>query len=190
MSAPVLEVRSVPLDDPLVVVLLDELFHEYRTRYSDVLGELADDRHVAVFRREGADEFVAPDGDLVLLIEGGAPVAGGALRRRTEPELGDPDRRRPGSAHDADGRPLVRTAELKRIWTHSGHRRRGLGRRVLVELETRALALGYQRVYLTTGPRQPEAVGLYLAAGYTPLFDPAAVVADAVLGARPFEKWL
>jgi hypothetical protein len=28
-------------------------------------------------------------------------------------------------------------------------------------------------VYLTTGPRQPEARDLYLATGWTPLFDPA-----------------
>jgi hypothetical protein len=28
-------------------------------------------------------------------------------------------------------------------------------------------------MYLTTGPRQPEARDLYLAAGWTPLFDPA-----------------
>ena len=30
---------------------------------------------------------------------------------------------------------------------------------------------GYRRIYLTTGPRQPEAKNLYLATGYTPLFD-------------------
>ena len=46
--------------------------------------------------------------------------------------------------------------------------------------------LGYPRLYLTTGPRQPEAVGLYLRAGYTPLFDPAA----EATGPLPFEKWL
>ncbi|MBN1092928.1 hypothetical protein JKP75_10355 [Blastococcus sp. TML/M2B] len=33
---------------------------------------------------------------------------------------------------------------------------------------------GYTRLYLTTGPLQPEARALYLAAGWTPLFDPAA----------------
>jgi hypothetical protein len=44
---------------------------------------------------------------------------------------------------------------------------------VLTELERRAAARGYRRMYLTTGPRQPEARDLYLAAGWTPLFDPA-----------------
>jgi ribosomal protein S18 acetylase RimI-like enzyme len=201
-----LEVRSVRLDDPLASVLLDELFVEYRDRYADLLGvedldaaSLA--RYVAEFRAEGLEEFLPPDGDLVLLLAGGTPVAGGAFRRRTEPELGEPARRapRPGArsgegeaTHDDDGTPLVPTAELKRIWTHSAHRRRGLARQVLAELERRAAERGYERVYLTTGPRQPEAVGLYVAAGYTPLYDPVAVVAappDA-LSPRPFDKWL
>ncbi len=191
-----LEIRSVRLDDPLAGVLLDELFVEYRDRYADLLGlegltPEAVERHVAEFRAEG---FLPPDGDLVLLLAGGAPVAGGAFRRRTEPELGEASRRTSGwgSTHDVDGTPLVATAELKRIWTHSAHRRRGLARQVLAELERRAAERGYVRAYLTTGPRQPEAVGLYVAAGYTPLFDPVAVTRDApdVLLPRPFEKWL
>ncbi|MCG8928041.1 GNAT family N-acetyltransferase [Lentzea sp. CC55] len=80
--------------------------------------------------------------------------------------------------HDAE------TAELKRIWTHSSHRRRGLARRVLLLLEAEASRLGHRRLYLTTGPRQPEARGLYLAAGYTPLFD----VTVPPAGPLPFEK--
>jgi hypothetical protein len=44
---------------------------------------------------------------------------------------------------------------------------------VLAELERRAAGSGYTRMSLTTGPLQPEARALYLAAGWTPLFDPA-----------------
>jgi len=44
----------------------------------------------------------------------------------------------------------------------------------MAELEAAAVELGYQRIHLTTGPRQPEARNLYLAAGYTPRFDAAA----------------
>ena len=44
----------------------------------------------------------------------------------------------------------------------------------MAELEAAALGLGYTRIHLTTGPRQPEAAGLYLEAGYTPRFDVAA----------------
>lgn len=80
------------------------------------------------------------------------------------------------------------TAELKRIWTHSAHRRRGLARRVLDELEREITARGYRRIYLTTGPRQPEAKGLYLATGYTPLYDPE--LPPEQIGKHPFEKEL
>ena len=44
----------------------------------------------------------------------------------------------------------------------------------MAELESAAVDLGYRRIHLTTGPRQPEARNLYLAAGYTPRFDPNA----------------
>lgn len=48
---------------------------------------------------------------------------------------------------------------------------RGLARLVLAELEALAARRGYTRVYLTTGPRQPEAKYLYLTSGYEPQFD-------------------
>lgn len=78
------------------------------------------------------------------------------------------------------------TTEFKRIWTHAAHRRQGLSRRVLAELEAEAARRGYVRVFLTTGPRQPEAIALYLGTGYTPLFD---VDADPEqIGLHSFEK--
>ncbi|UED86442.1 GNAT family N-acetyltransferase [Streptomyces profundus] len=110
------------------------------------------------------DEFAPPHGLLLLLLHRGDTVAGGAYRR-----------------YDAH------TAELKRIWTHSAHRRQGLARRVVAELE-RAAARSYRRIWLTTGPRQPEARDLYLDAGYTPLFDMAAD--PETLPYLPFEKHL
>ncbi|WP_275558627.1 GNAT family N-acetyltransferase [Streptomyces sp. 5-6(2022)] len=156
-SQPQLTVVRVTVDDPRVEPLLRELAHEYSTRY----GRAADGE----LNRYPAEEFAPPHGELLLLLEGGEPVAGGAYRRYDE-----------------------RTAELKRIWTHSGHRRRGLARRVVAELERSAAERGYRRIYLTTGPRQPEARGLYLATGYTPLFD---VSADPeTIGPLPFEKGL
>jgi GNAT superfamily N-acetyltransferase len=157
MSAPALEARLVPYTDPLVRPLLAELDHEYTVRYGHTLGDL--DQEAS----RGAAEFAAPDGGLLLLLIDGIPVAGGAFRRL-----------------DGD------TAELKRIWTDSAHRRRGLGRQVLVELEREIADRGYRRVYLTTGPRQPEAKALYLAAGYTPLFD--LDVPPELVGKHPFEK--
>jgi GNAT superfamily N-acetyltransferase len=158
---PRLEVRPAVLSDPLVQPLLQELEHEYTTRYpslADASREL---------ERYPAEEFEPGNGGLlILLLQDGEPVAGGAYRRY------DP-----------------RTAELKRIWTHSAHRRRGLARRVVHELEQAAAAAGYQRVYLTTGPRQPEAKGLYLVTGYTALFDLAADP-ETLGGPLPFAKSL
>jgi len=113
--------------------------------------------------RHPAEEFAPPHGLLLLLLRDGEPVAGGAYRR-----------------YDAH------TAELKRMWTAAGHRRQGLGRRVLAELESAARAAGYRRIFLTTGPLQPEAKGLYLATGYTPLFDVAEQPAE--FRPLPFEK--
>ncbi|AHH95602.1 GNAT family N-acetyltransferase [Kutzneria viridogrisea] len=112
-----------------------------------------------------AEQFAPPHGAFLLLFEQGQPVAGGAFRRYDE-----------------------HTAELKRIWTHSAYRRQGWGRRVVAELEQEAVRRGYRRIYLTTGPRQPEARGLYLETGYRPLFDLRAD--PETIGPLPFEKVL
>ncbi|MFH9001704.1 GNAT family N-acetyltransferase [Streptomyces afghaniensis] len=155
-SAPELTFIHVPVSDPRVEPLLRELGHEYSMRYGK-------DAHAEIASYPD-DEFTEPHGGLLLLLlERGEPVAGGAFRR-----------------YD------LATAELKRIWTHSAHRRRGLARRVVAELEREAALRGYRRIFLTTGPRQPEARALYLATGYTPLFDTEADPES--IGPLPFEK--
>jgi GNAT superfamily N-acetyltransferase len=93
--------------------------------------------------RYPAEAFAPPWGVLLILREHGESVAGGAFKRYDD-----------------------HTAEIKRMWTHSAHRRRGLARRVLAELEAEAKRRGYRRLVLTTGPKQPEAAALYLATGY------------------------
>jgi putative acetyltransferase len=59
------------------------------------------------------------------------------------------------------------TAELKRVYVVPEFRRTGIARRLVAELERRAVEGGFQFVRLETGKRQPEAVALYEAAGYT-----------------------
>jgi GNAT superfamily N-acetyltransferase len=139
------EVVVVHPDDPRAAPLFTELAAEYDARYGDLFGGAAQE-----LTRYPAELFTAPHGAFVLLLEDGVAVAGGAFK-----------------PHPDDG-----TVEVKRMWTAATHRQRGLARRVLVELEALAAARGARRVFLTTGPRQPEARNLYLAAGYTPLFDP------------------
>ncbi|MER7006179.1 GNAT family N-acetyltransferase [Dactylosporangium sp. NPDC000555] len=115
-------------------------------------------------RRHPAAEFVAPGGAFLLVLDRGLAVAGGAFRRYDDA-----------------------TAEFKRVWTHRPYRRTGLASAVLRELEAEAARRGYRRIYLTTGPRQPEAVALYHRTGYRRLADQADPAYDDELA---FEKLL
>ncbi len=45
-------------------------------------------------------------------------------------------------------------------------RRRGVGRRLLAELEARAAMFGFTALRLETGNRQPEAIALYESSGF------------------------
>ena len=100
-------------------------------------------------RDHPADQFQPPDGGMLIGLIDDQPVTGGAFRRL-----------------DAD------TAELKRIWTDSKHRRQGFAKVLLAALEAEIAGRGYRRVYLTTGDRQPEAEALYQSAGYSRLAEP------------------
>jgi ribosomal protein S18 acetylase RimI-like enzyme len=135
---------TVGQHDPLAEPLLAELAVEYAQRYGGTAERVA-----AWLRSYPAAEFAAPGGGLLIGILDGQPVTGGAFRR----------------FDDA-------TAELKRIWTDSRYRRRGLAKALLAELEAEIAARGYRRVYLTTGDRQPEAEALYLSSGYVLLAEP------------------
>ena len=141
--------------------LIEQLTVEYRNRYGNYFGEDSS----AEMNRYPPERFADPDGAFVLLLRDGRPIAGGAFMRYDE-----------------------NTAEFKRMWTDADHRRQGLAQRVLVELESRAAAKGYSRVYLTTGFRQPEAAKLYLKAGYTALFD--LTIDPEIVQILPFEKAL
>jgi GNAT superfamily N-acetyltransferase len=146
MSELVASVRFVTVGqhDPLAEPLLAELAVEYSGRYGGTAEQMRGwlDNHPA-------EAFAPPDGGLLVGLLEGRPVTGGAFQR-----------------FDAD------TAELKRIWTDSRHRKRGYAKVLLAELEAEIARRGYRRVYLTTGNRQPEAEALYTSAGYTRLAEP------------------
>ncbi len=59
--------------------------------------------------------------------------------------------------------------ELKRMYVVPALRGRGLSRLILTALEEIAVGRGLHRLVLETGIEQPEAVGLYLSAGYEPI---------------------
>lgn len=132
-------------DDPRAAPLVDELSREYDERYG-----LNDGIPSSVeLSRYPAELFTSEHGGAFLLVlRGDEIVAGGAFKRED-----------------------AATVEIKRVWTSSQHRRQGLARLVMAELEREASARGNRAAVLTTGARQPEAVALYLRLGYTPLFD-------------------
>ena len=61
-------------------------------------------------------------------------------------------------------------------------RRQGLGWRLLEELEAAARELGYARIRLDTGPRQPHAQAMYERAGYHPIDEYNSQLAGLLLG--------
>ena len=93
-----------------------------------------------------ASEFAPPDGAFLLALADGQPVGCVGLRR-----------------HDAT------MAEIKRMYVPTAHRRRGFGRVLLRTAEERARVLGYTRILLETGSKQPEAIALYTSDGYRPV---------------------
>jgi GNAT superfamily N-acetyltransferase len=137
----VLELRSVPYGDPDAVALVARVQEEYVERYG------------------GPDEtplepamFDPPEGLFLVAYLDGVPVATGAWRRTGVRALG-------GSIG----------AEIKRMYVVPEERGRGLARRILAELESTAVAAGYDLMVLETGLMQPEAIGLYESSGYLPV---------------------
>jgi len=140
-----LEIVTTSPNDPRAEPLIGDLARDYDERYEPNDGVPSSFE----LRRYPAELFTAElGGTFVLVLDDGETVAGGAFQRI-----------------DAD------TVEVKRVWTSPHHRRKGYSRLVMRHLEHTAEAMGYSTVELTTGARQPEAVGLYLALGYEPQFD-------------------
>ena len=91
-----------------------------------------------------AEQMAQPDTTVFLAREYGAAVACGALRRHPE-----------------------RTGEVKRMYTVPSHQGRGLGGRILDEIEALAREEGLARLVLETGDRHPAAWRVYERAGFT-----------------------
>lgn len=128
--------------------VLKELVRDYHERYGDIEGH---DAHAEVYDGTAETFLEANRGAFVALIDGDTVIATGGIRHLDEA-----------------------TAEFKKIWAHPDRRGQGLARRMLEKLEEVSRDLGYEKVYLMTGPRQPEADRLYQRSGYTPHFEPDA----------------
>ncbi|GAA1997320.1 GNAT family N-acetyltransferase [Nocardiopsis rhodophaea] len=165
-------VRSVAITDPLATPMLTELTAEYCRRYGEENGRYE-------MNSIPDSDFAPPDGGVLLLEHDGEVIAGGAFRR-WEHDL---------EQAAATGGGLGGTVEFKRVWTARAHRRRGLARRVMAELEAAARRAGYRTAFLITGPAQPEAIALYTRLGYTRL-DPADVPGIVYPDCVPFIRRL
>ena len=134
-----LSARAVTFADPVARRLVFEQWCDMNVRYG---GDLPCDEDEAL----PTGCFELPEG-LFLIAEGdGAPVGCGGFRRC---EQGPPA-----------------TAEVKRLFVVPAGRGAGVARFLMHELERAAFAAGYQQMWLETGTKQPEALGLYAAMGY------------------------
>jgi GNAT superfamily N-acetyltransferase len=138
-----------PMDGPDGRALVDALMLDLDQRYAADGPADGDNPEITGLYKVRPHQVVAPLGAFVVARVGGAAVACGAVRALL------------------DGTPGV--AEIKRMYTAPDARRRGISRMVLRRLEAEARALGYHRVQLETGLRQPEAIALYQAEGYHPI---------------------
>jgi len=109
--------------------------------------------------------FEPPDGVFLVIREDGRAIACGGVARFDETR-----------------------GELKRMYVVPEARGRGLGRRLLEELEAQARALGYTALVLETGEQQGEALGLYRSSGYEPIPCYGIYASRAI--SRCFEKRL
>ena len=140
MSGPKLRIADDRLDSEVGAPLVAAQWRDLLERYGvpDADQDRVTNPDVVV-----AEHLAPPDGIFLVAWLDDVAVACGGVRR-----------------HDDT------TAEVKRMYVIPDARRQGVSRVVLTELETRARALGYTRLVLETGTRQPEAIALYESAGY------------------------
>lgn len=80
----------------------------------------------------------------------------------------------------------IDVAEITRLYVRPAYRGRGLARRMLAALEDLAAARGHRVVRLESGVSSPDAISLFLAAGYRPI--PRYGQYQRYEGSRCFEK--
>lgn len=139
-----LTLRRVAWDHPDAVALRYAMWLDIEVRYPEIVavtpgGFAADDPLQGI----GTISSVVADLD-------GVPVGCASLRAAR------------------DGYPEG-SGELKKVWVDDEARGAGAARALLAAIEDDARAAGLTSVVLQTGIRQPEAVTLYLTAGYRPI---------------------
>ena len=136
-----IEFRAEDAAGPIARALVAAMVAEMRPLYGPIDVSQAPRADPADFSPPGGVFLVGRDRD-------GHPVCGGGVKRLD------------------DG-----VAEIKRMYVAPEERGRGVGRALLAALEDAARSLGYTRVRLDTGAKQPEAEAMYRRAGYREIGD-------------------
>lgn len=136
-----MQISAEPYGSEVAQRLVDDLAVDIETRYAGDEDDSAEDHEYA--SQVTAADFAEPSGAFLVARLDETPAGCGGVRRYIEG-----------------------VAELKRMYVAPEARRRGVARALLRALEDAARRLGYERLRLETGLRQPEAMALYEAAGY------------------------
>ncbi len=134
-----LTIKEEPIDSNGALSVLHAATDELTQRY----GGSGDSEHLHV------DELRPPLG-LFLVARLNGHLAGGVGLR----PIADPD---------------FHWGEIKRLWVRVDLRRAGIAAKLMDDVVAGAKRLGYVRLYLETGPRQPEAIALYEKFGWLSL---------------------
>ena len=157
-----MEIRSArfPRDAPV----LRDLFREYARWLQADLCFQGFEEELATL----PGKYARPGGDVLICTRDGAKGAG-------DGDIGYGKARR-GNTHGKRASTVLGciayrphsegVCEMKRLWVRPEAQGMGLGRTLVLELESRARADGYGRIVLDTLDRMSAAVGLYRSLGY------------------------
>ncbi len=136
--------RQAAVDEPAAHALLAEYFHSRDLGF--VGGE-----YVTVFPTPS--NFTPPAGVFLVVQLDGADVGCGGIRRLD------------AGTSESDSPDRVRF-EVKHLWLQPQTRGKGLGRALLLELESRAIDFGADELVLDTNATLTAAAGLYRSTGF------------------------
>jgi GNAT superfamily N-acetyltransferase len=133
-------IRETLPSDPVAHRLLSDYFESRELGFTGA--------HGYTIVHPGDAQFTPPEGVFLVAEEDGDPIGCGGIRR-IEP--------------GADGEVWF---EVKHLWVEPAGRGQGIGRRLLSELESRAIGFGATHAVLDTNASLEAAAGLYLSSGY------------------------
>lgn len=153
--------RETPVNDDTARRLLDEYFGSRELSFPEAQG-----KYRPVY--PAAEQFEPPRGVFLVVeaeaderADGGTVGGEGGRADAGRADVGCGGIRRLGTA---DGAPV--RFEVKHLWLQDRVRGRGFGRRLLDELERRAIDFGARELVLDTNDSLTAAGGLYRSSGY------------------------